>query len=114
MKLSDIRDHLQCAVLTGADKLDTEVNVAVASDGMSAVLAAPHPGALLITALTNIQSVRTADVAYMAAVLYVRGHRPNGATIEFAGRKGIVLLATSLGMFDACGILRERGLCGAS
>ncbi len=114
MSLAAIRDLLQCEVLTGAERLDMEVDTAVAADGMSAILAAPHPGALMITGLTNMQSVRTADVAFISAILYVRGGRPDRTTIEFAGKKKVVLLATALGMFDTCGILRERGIQGAT
>jgi len=112
MKLSEIRDLLQCVTLSGADDLDLEVETAVASDGMSEVLARPHPGAMLITGLTNIQSVRTAVVADIPAILYVRGKRPNDKTVEVARDKKIILLATQTGMFDACGLLRERGLKG--
>ena len=114
MRLAAIRDLLQCVVLAGEDKLDIEVDTAVASDGMSAVLAAPHPGALMITGLANIQSVRTADVAFIAAILYVRGSRPNETALEFARKKKIVMLSTALGMFDSCGILRNQGLKGAT
>jgi predicted transcriptional regulator len=112
MKLSEIRDLLHCATLTGGDDLALEVETALASDGMSEVLASSHPGALMITGLTNIQSVRTAVVADIPAILYVRGKRPNDKTVEVARDKKIILLATQAGMFDACGILRERGLKG--
>jgi predicted transcriptional regulator len=81
---------------------------------MSEVLASAHPGALLITGLTNIQSVRTADVADISAILYVRGKRPNEKTIQLAREKKIVLIATALGMFEACGILRDHGLKGVT
>jgi len=114
MKLAEIRDLLGCEVLAGEDQLDIEVDTAVAADGMSAVLAAPHPGALMITGLANIQSVRTADVAFVSAILYVRGTRPNEVAVEFARRKKIVVLSTGIGMFNACGILRNQGLKGAT
>jgi len=114
MRLREIRDLLQGTVLTGEDDLSMEVKTAAASDGMSEVLASPHPGALLITGLTNVQSVRTADVADMSAILYVRGKRPGEKTIELAREKKIVLIATALGMFDACGILRNHGLKGVT
>ena len=113
MTLAVIRELLGCTVLAGAERLDLEVDTVVAADGMSAVLAAPHPRALMITGLAHIQSVRTANVADMAAILYVRGIRPNDRAIEMAREKKIVLLATGLGMFDACGILRNEGLKGA-
>ena len=112
MKLSEIRDLLHCVTLCGEELLNLEVETAVASDGMSEVLARPHPGAILITGLSNIQSVRTSLVADIPAILYVRGKRPNEKTVEVARDKKIVLLATTEGMFDSCGLLRERGLKG--
>jgi predicted transcriptional regulator len=112
MKLSEIRDLLRCTALSGEESLGLEVETAVASDGMSEVLAQPHPGAILITGLTTIQSVRTALVADIPAILYVRGKRPNDKTVELAREKSIILLATREGMFDSCGLLRERGLKG--
>jgi len=114
MTVAAIRDLLQAEVLTGDTPLDLEVETAVASDAMSAVLASPRPKALLITGLTNIQSVRTALIAYMSAIVYVRGTRPNAATIQLASDRQLVLLATPLGMFDTCGILRDHGVKGAS
>jgi predicted transcriptional regulator len=114
MQLASIRDLLQCDALTGADGLSTAVDTAVASDAMSAILASPHPRALMITGLTNVQSVRTAQVACMTAILYVRGGCPNPATIQLAREEKIVLLSTALGMFEVCGILHRQGIKGAT
>ena len=114
MRLAAIRDLLKCDALTGVDGLSIAVDTAVASDAMSAILSSPHPRALMITGLTNIQSVRTAQVACMTAILYVRGGRPNPATIELAREKKIVLLSTALGMFEVCGILHREGIKGAT
>lgn len=112
MKLKDIATILEAEVLAGADLLDIDIGTAVASDGMSEILAAPHPGALMITGLINIQSIRTAEMADLPAVLYVRGKRPNDRCVELAAAKRIAVLATRLGMFDVCGLLRERGVRG--
>ena len=81
MKLLEISDLLQCAVLTGEDSLSREVETVVASDGMSEILAFAHPGALMVTGLTNIQSVRTADIANVIAMVYIRGKRPDEKAI---------------------------------
>jgi predicted transcriptional regulator len=113
MTVAAIRDLLQGEVLAGESLLDVEVETAVASDAMSVVLASPRPKALLITGLTNIQSVRTALIAYMSAIVYVRGARPNATTIQLASDRQLVLLTTPLGMFDSCGILRDHGVKGA-
>ena len=53
MKLAEIRDILDCEVLSGEEDLSTEVETVVASDGMSEILAFAHPGALMITGLTG-------------------------------------------------------------
>ena len=112
MKLSEIRDLLKCEVLSGADGLAMEVETVVASDGMSEILAFASPGAIMLTGLTNIQSVRTADVANVRAIIYIRDKRPAVNTIELAAKKGIPVLSTKIGMFDVCGILREAGMKG--
>ncbi|MGB2988163.1 MAG: DRTGG domain-containing protein [Phycisphaerae bacterium] len=112
MKLAEIRDILQCDVLAGGDDLSVEVKTVVASDGMSEILAFARPGALMITGLTNIQSVRTADIANVRAIVYIRGKRPRENAINLAQVSNIPVLATGLGMFDVCGILREAGLKG--
>jgi len=112
MRLETLRNLLRCEVLTGADALDTKIDMAVASDAMSIVLASPHPRALMITGLTNIHSVRTAHIAHLPAIMYVRGSRPTEATVKLARDNKVVLLSTELGMFECCGILYSRGIRG--
>lgn len=112
MTLAEIKDLLQCEVLTGENELSMDVDTVVASDGMSEILAFAHPGALMITGLTNVQSVRTADIANVRAMIYIRGKRPAEKAITLAREHNIPVLATRIGMFDVCGILRERGLKG--
>jgi predicted transcriptional regulator len=112
MRLADICAILCCEVLNaGDDGLD--IDVVVASDGMSEILAFHAPGALMLTGLTNIQSVRTAVVADVHAIVYVRGKRPTEKVIELAHEKKIPVFLTSLGMFESCGILYTAGLKGA-
>lgn len=113
MKIEQIRDILECNVLTNNQDLSIDLDTVLASDGMSEILAFHCPGALMVTGLTNIQSVRTADFADVRAIVYLRGKRPNEKVIALAQEKKILLLATELGMFDVCGILRERGMKGA-
>jgi hypothetical protein len=110
MQLKVLQDLLHCEVLAGVEALDTEIDTAVASDAMSVVLASPHPRALMITGLTNIQSVRTAQVAYLPAIVYVRGSRPSEATVKLARDTKTVLLSTKLGMFECCGVLYSHGI----
>ncbi len=112
MKLDDIAAALSCEVLTPLDGVG-DIETVVASDGMSEILAFPSPGAVMLTGLTNIQSVRTAVIADVHAIVYVRGKRPAEAVLRLACDSGIPVLATKLGMFESCGILYGTGLRGA-
>ena len=114
MKLQEIKDLLRCEVLAGEDDLHIDVQEVVASDGMSEILAFAKSKELMITGLTNIQSIRTADIAGVSAVVYCRGKRPDKKVIEFAKQKRIPVLVTKMVMFDICGILYDKGLKGVS
>ena len=114
MKLSEIRDLLRCRVLVGEDDLSTDVQEVVASDGMSEILAFAKSKELMVTGLINIQSIRTADIAGVSAVLYCRGKCPDRRVIEFAKQKRIPVLVTDMVMFDICGVLYGKGLKGVS
>jgi predicted transcriptional regulator len=114
MRLSEIRDILQAEVLTGEEDLTAEVQQVVASDGMSEILTFARSRELMITGLTNIQSIRTADIAGVSAVIYCRGKYPDRKVIEFARQKKIPVMVTRMVMFDICGILYARGLKGVS
>ncbi|HTW91416.1 MAG TPA: DRTGG domain-containing protein [bacterium] len=114
MTLHEIKDLLHCEVLNGGDGLELDVTQVVASDGMSEILAFAKSKELMITGLTNIQSIRTADIAGVSAVIYCRGKLPDEKVIEFARQRRIPVLATTMGMFDICGVLYNRGLKGVS
>jgi predicted transcriptional regulator len=111
MLLSEISGLLGCETIDGFEQLlGIEIGSCFAADLMSEVLAFCGHGALLITGLTNIQSVHTADVADLRAILYVNDKRPEAAVIALARDRGIPLLSTKLTMFGACGILYNQGL----
>lgn len=112
MKLREIKELLAAEIICGQDNLDLEIDMACASDLMSDVLAWGKPGMLLITGLANVQSVRTADIMEAKAILYVRGKKPDQESILLAKKKGIPLLTTKYLMYQACGILYQKGLKG--
>jgi predicted transcriptional regulator len=114
MKLREVRDTLRCEVVVGEEDLDMEVGVGCGADLMSDVLAFIKPNALLLTGLTNPQVVRTADIADVKAIVFVRGKKPDKDTIELAREKGIPLLTTGLLMYESCGRLYNKGLRGGS
>jgi len=112
MTLSEVRDVLKAQVLTGEEDLDREVMSACGSDFMSDVLAYVKNQALLLTGLVNPQVVRTADMMDMKCICFVRGKQPDQGLLDLARERGIVVLATPLRMYDACGRLYTNGLRG--
>ena len=105
---------LEAEIISGEDRLDEEITFAGASDLMSDVLAFSKPGILLLTGLSNAQSVRTANIIDAKAIVYVRGKRPEEAGVDFAREKGIPILSTKLMMYKTCGLLFSHGLAGVS
>lgn len=114
MTINKLTNILQAEVLWGNDLLHKEISVVCASDLMSDVLAFAESGCLLLTGLTNAQVVRTAEMAEIAVICFVRGKRPQDETIQLAKEKEIPLLATQLFMYQACGFLYHHGLAGHS
>jgi len=114
VKLEEIRKVLEAEIITGEDHLDVEFKEVCSADLMSDVLAFATPGAILLTGLTNVQSVVTAHVAEVGAIVYVRGKRPDQDAVKLARQKNLPLLCTPLSMFEACGKLYACGLRSGS
>ena len=114
LRLAEIRDLLDCEVVCGGHRLDEVVTECFAADLMSDVLAFSKPHALLITGLSGIQSVHTADVAELAGIVFVHRKRPPQQVLDLARERNLPVLSTPLHMFDACAALAARGLRGGS
>lgn len=112
MILEKVKEILQANVLVGDEHLQKEVTTAGGSDMMSDVLSFMKPGSLLLTGLINAQSVRTAEIAEIVAICYVRSKQPLPETVELAREKGIPLLSTHYTLYESCGRLFQAGLAG--
>ena len=112
MKLTELKDILEASLLVGNEYLNREFDKCGASDLMSDVLAGLSEGSVLLTGLTNIQAVRTAVVAGVGAIVFVRGKTPPQAVIDLARTEGIPLLTTHFSMFISCGRLHAHGITG--
>jgi len=90
--------------------LERDVVAGAAADLMSDVLAFARPDCVLLTGLTHPQVVRTAEIAGIQAIVFVRGKHPPQETIRLAEEVGIPLLSTGFSMYQACGLLYSAGL----
>jgi predicted transcriptional regulator len=115
MQVSEVLEALDGELIGGnSSGVEVSFDACFAADLMSEVLAFCSPGALLVTGLANVQSVRTADVADLKGILFVNDKRPGPEVLELARQKEILVLTTKLTMFATCGILYGRGLEPAS
>ena len=114
MKLADVQKMLGSEVICGWEHLDREVVSACGADLMSDVLVHSKEKTLLLTGLTNIQVIRTAEVGDLVGILFVRGKRPGPEVIQMARIKGIPLMVTCLPMYESCGMLYRMGIKGCS
>ena len=112
MKISTIKDLLGAQVVCGEQGLNDHVYSACGSDMMSDVLAYVKDQAVLMTGLVNSQVIRTAEMMDMKCIVFVRSKLPTAEMIELANESGIVLLATTKRLYEACGILYSNGLVG--
>lgn len=112
MKLSEVVRILEATVHTGDDQLDKEILKGGASDLMSDILAGLSEGSILLTGLMTVQVIRTAVVAGVGAVVFVRGKTPPPEVIEQAQIFDLPLLSSPYSMFVSSGRLHGHGLTG--
>jgi hypothetical protein len=102
--LADVRDLLGAEVFNG-DDLSIRVAAVGAADLLSDVLTTSKSGTLLLTGLVSAQVIRTAIIADLSGVVFVRGKRPSPDILALARESKIPVLGTTLKMFDAAGRL---------
>lgn len=112
MDFAQIVGVLEGEAVSLQPNLQQNVFCACAADLMSDVLAFAHCDSVLLTGLINPQVVRTAEMAGIQAIVFVRGKYPPPETINLAAETGIPLFSTRYTMYEACGRLYGAGLAG--
>jgi predicted transcriptional regulator len=112
MLLGEIKAILDADVLAGEQYMDSELRDAFAADSLNDILEFAKEGTLLLTGMTNLQVVRTAEILELVGIVFVRGKRPDENVIKLAQLKKVPLLSTRYIMFETCGRLFKNGLKG--
>ena len=111
--ISDVIRILDAILLNGeAEQLEQEVRTACGSDLMSDVLAFVKDKSVLITGLTNVHVIRTAEMLDIHCIVFARGKIPPEEILEEAKELGIVVLSTKHTSYTTCGLLYKAGIPG--
>lgn len=111
MKITEIINILGCKVISGFDFIeDATIDAAFSSDLMSDVLTLDSSRVLLITGLCNLQAIRTAEMADIKCILFVRDKKPTEEMIALAVENDMVILQSSLSLFRVSGMLYQAGV----
>lgn len=110
MTISEIVEVTGAQVICGNSNLDVSIEFAFSSDLMSDVLTQDSDNVLLITGLSNLQTIRTAEMADITYILIVRGKEISKDVIRLAEENDITLLQSRLSMYHVSGLLYANNL----
>ncbi len=110
MKIKDLCLLVDGTVICGESRLEDSVEYAFASDLMSDVLTLKLDNFLLITGLSNIQSIRTAEMSDAPYILLCRNKEVSQEMKELAEESHVLLITSPHTLFQCSGILYSAGL----
>jgi hypothetical protein len=110
MDIKKIAEIIQGEIICAESAETTHVDRAFASDLMSDVLTLNTDSLLLVTGLSNMQTIRTAEMAEIKNILFVRNKKPSKEMIHLAQTESINIIVCNKSMFATCGELYKAGL----
>lgn len=110
MKVKEVVKILDAQVICGKEHLNKNVEFGFASDLMSDVLTLDAENILLITGLSNLQTIRTVEMSDICIIILARGKKASNEMIKLAIDSGMVIIESENSMFKTAGLLFEAGL----
>ncbi len=105
MKVCDLVEKLNLKVFCGEQGINNEVVGAYTSDLLSDVMGNVDEGQVWITLQTHRNIMAIASLKEVAAIILVKGYKPEKAAIEQSNEEGIPILGTDMETFEASGTL---------
>jgi hypothetical protein len=110
MKISEVCGLLSATMICDLKQDTFNVEKGYSSDLMSDVLTLDTDNLLLITGMCNLQTIRTAEMADIQAIVFVRNKKASAEMIGLAKEHGICIMESPFTMFKASGLLFHAGL----
>jgi predicted transcriptional regulator len=108
--LAQAMEVLKAEPIVRAREIGVTITGCFAADLMSDVLAFAREGSLLVTGLATDQTVRTAAIKHLVAVIVVEGKHVGSEMTEAARDEGVPVYRTPLSKYETCGLLLQAGL----
>lgn len=105
MTVSQIVKELNLEVFSGKDGLEKEVTGGYVSDLLSDVMGNASENEIWITLQTHKNVMAVASLKDLAAVILVKGLRPDNDTLNESNNEDLPILGTSLAAFEISGKL---------
>ena len=107
MKVKDVAEKLGLEVYSAPEGLDREVTGGYSSDLLSDVMGHAKEGQIWITLQTHKNIMAVASLRDLAAIVLVKGFKPDADTMELSVQEGIPVLGTKMQAFELSGSLYE-------
>lgn len=107
MKVFEIVEKFGLEVFSGQNGLGNEVSGGYISDLLSDVMGNATENEVWVTLQTHPNIVAVASLKELAAIVLVKGLKPDGETMERSNSENIPLLGSSLQAFELSGRLYQ-------
>ncbi len=107
MKVSELVEEFGLTVFSGDKGLDREITGGYASDLLSDVMGNAREGQVWITLQTHKNVMAIASLKDLAAVVLVKGNKPEEDTIMQSNEESLPVLGTKENTFELAGKLYE-------
>jgi predicted transcriptional regulator len=112
MKVIDLIEKLGLEVFSGQNGLNNQVSGGYVSDLLSDVMGNATENEVWVTLQIHSNIVAVASLKDIAAIILVKGLKPDSNTMERSNSENIPLLGSSLATFELAGqlyqLLKER------
>jgi predicted transcriptional regulator len=103
MKVSELITTLGFQIYAGAEGLNREITGGYSSDLLSDVMGHANAGKIWITLQTHKNVMAIASLKELAAIILVKGYKPEAGMVEQGNIEGIPVLGTEEETFETSG-----------
>ncbi|MBQ7550453.1 MAG: serine kinase [Bacteroidales bacterium] len=103
MKVRELVEKLGLTIFCGEENLDNEIKGGYVSDLLSDVMGFAQEGNVWVTLQTHKNVIAIASLKELAAIVLVKGNKPEEDMLEQAKEEGIPVLGTNAQTFEVAG-----------